>query len=115
MLRNIVWIRETKRAKIAVVSTSNWKSGIPKNPNIPKYLVWIWDKWIEPYGTCPTDRELVVVANTLPLTELLLVAEAFDIKEEHNYKNLKNPESRKKENIFRQVYFRRKSRGERIN
>ena len=68
MLRNIVWgPKETYRAKIAVVSTSNWKDGVAKNPKVPKYLVWVWDKWLEDDGCCPTDEEFTILANSLPL------------------------------------------------
>jgi len=117
MLSNVVsqWEpRETSRTKIAVVFTPNWNKGHPINPKIPKYLVWIHDKWIDKKGCCPADTELPIYANSLPLLDLKNLIDAFDFKERHNEKNLKNPEYRHIEEYLVKIYEERQARGERI-
>lgn len=99
MTDDVVWEKRTERATIQVIATPNWKEGIPKNPKIPKWLVKIHDHLLD-YEYCPTDEQLEKLPSVLPPECLALVVEAFKIKEEHNRRNLKNPEIRKKEEIL---------------
>jgi hypothetical protein len=107
MTLTAVWRRENKRCIIEVVPDLRknnegnyyWKGGIPIDPKIPKWLVKITDKFIKDVYY-PTDEEFSFVSTTLDTESLGFVIEAFKQKEEHNKANLKNPESRKKEQIF---------------
>jgi len=99
---NIVWEKTTQRCVVQIISSSNWKAGIPLNPQIPKWLVKITDRFTQDTYV-PTDDELILITHTLDSESLTLVAEAFSVKEKHNRANLKNPESRKKEAIFNQI------------
>lgn len=102
---NIVWEKETRRAKIKIIAVVGWKpeykerGGIPIDPKIPKWLVKIEDKFTKD-SFCPTDAEFELVGNMYDTETLRVIIEAFQIKEKHNKANLKNPECRKKERIF---------------
>jgi len=100
-MSNIEWEKETKRCKVQIVSSSNWKGGIPIDKKIRKWLVKIIDKFtLDVY--CPTDHELVYfVPHAYDEESLEVIKEAFVVKEEHNKANLKNPEVRHKESQFR--------------
>lgn len=99
-MSNVVWERSTRRATVQIVTSPNWKGGKPINPKIPKWLVKIKDHFLKD-DYCPTDHELTsFVLHTFDVPELKLIVEAFKLKEEHNLKNLKNPEIRNKEMIF---------------
>jgi hypothetical protein len=102
-----VWIRSNRRIIVEVVPDLRkdeqgnyyWKGGKPINPQIPKWLVKITDKWLDD-EYYPLDREFTLIKSMLDNDSNRLVLEAFEFKEKHNKANLKNPESRKIERIF---------------
>ena len=107
MPTDLVWEKENRRCLVQVVRDLRrtehgqyyWKSGIPKNPDIPKCLVKICDKvLLDEYY--PRDDEFTLISNWLDDDSKTLVAEAFKIKEMLNIANLKNPENRVKEAVF---------------
>jgi hypothetical protein len=73
-----------------------------KDPSIPKWLVWIRDNMLHEEWV-PADWEFDFLLNILDGDSLRILGEAFRIKEEHNRRNLKNPEIRKKEEMFRRL------------
>lgn len=88
---------ESKRFLIEIVFSKNWKDGIPKNPNVEKWLVQVTDKFTaDEY--CPNDNEFKLLTNSMNDRELKMLSEALKIKEKHNRLNLKNPEKREIEN-----------------
>lgn len=98
---NVIWEKENHRCIIQVVSTPNWKGGIPISKKIKKWLVKIIDKYLSD-EYCPTDHELIYyVPNVFDIKSLELIIEAFEIKEKHNKKYLKNPEKREKERQYK--------------
>lgn len=102
MRNNVVWKKETPRCVIQIVATPNWKHGKPINPKIPKWLVRIIDKWTH-NNYFPWDREFELIKHMMDKDSLQLLREAFQIKEEHNKANLKNPESRRIELTFEEA------------
>ena len=76
-----------------------WKGGKPINPQIPKWLVKITDKWLDD-EFFPVDREFLLIKTMLDDDSNMLIREAFEFKEQHNKANLKNPENRKIERVF---------------
>jgi hypothetical protein len=98
-MSNEVWRKETERCIVTIVSTFNWKGGIPIDPSIPKWLVKIHDKFLHDEYV-PMDNEFKFLISTLDEGSLSVIYEAFKIKEKHNKANLKNPEDRKIERVF---------------
>jgi len=76
-----------------------WKGGIPINPKIPKMLVRITDKLCQD-RYYPTDKEFALLTTMMDKESINLIKEAFEVKEEWNSRNLKNPEPRKIERLF---------------
>jgi len=98
-----IWSRRTKRCKVSLITSSNWKGGIPKDPSIPKWLVKIKDYFTHD-EYCPTDSELLgFIPHTFDDETRLLIAEAFKLKEAHNKVCLVNPEIREKERQYEAI------------
>jgi hypothetical protein len=102
-MSNIVWERRTPRLIVQVITTSNWKSGIPINQNIRKYLVKLIDL-VTQDNYVPTDEEFPLMKSMYDRHSLNMIREAFEFKEEHNVRNLKNPELRKIERLFGNLF-----------
>jgi len=100
MIPNIIWQRETQNSLVQIITTPNWKSGIPINPKIPKYLIRVFDKIIDTEPYVPTDLEFQLLSHQWRGKDLENLVEALRIKEKHNLANLKNPEPRKIERLL---------------
>lgn len=104
-MENIAWEKSSERCIVQIITSPNWKEGIPLDPTIPKWLVKIKDLHLKD-EYCPTDQELLnFIPNTMDKESMKIIAEAFEIKEKHNKANLVNPEIRKKEKIFRRLAY----------
>lgn len=107
-MTNIIWEKFTSRATIQIITTPNWKKGIPKDSSIPKHLVKIIDHHLHD-EYCPTDWELLnFIPNVFDQVTKETIAEAFKLKEKHNRANLVNPEIRKKEKMYRKLISKTK-------
>ncbi len=107
-MTNVIWEKFTGRATIQIITSSNWKKGIPKDPKIPKHLVKVIDHHLHD-EYCPTDHELLTfIPHVFDQVTKEAIAEAFKLKEKHNRANLVNPEIRKKEEIYRKIISKTK-------
>lgn len=106
-MSNIEWEKTVGDYTFQIVTSLNWRNGIPKNLKAPKYLIKIANNKTG-LSHVPTDQELEEYAHILPLETLQIFEEAIQIKEKHNYKNLKNPEQRKIERYILVINRRRK-------
>lgn len=97
---NVVWeSRSDDRFIIRIVATPNWKGGIPLDQRVWKWLVKIDDK-LTGVSYCPTDEQFPKLPSVLTPSAAKDVIDAFQLKEEHNRRYLKNPEVRGKEDIL---------------
>lgn len=110
MPSELIWEGETPRCRVQLIrdlrktetGAYDWRGGIPKNPTIAKSIVMLHDKMLR-QSYAPTDEQFTSLKNTLDPESCQLLAEAFQLKERLNIANLKNPENRKKEEIFRRL------------
>jgi len=100
MVSNLIKRWDTKRSIVELIASTNWKSGIPKDPTIPKYLVQVFDKAVDAEPYVPTDPQLRLLSFQWRGQDLKNLVEALQLKETHNLPNLKNPEPRKIERLL---------------
>lgn len=107
IIDNIVDEWSTEQFIVQIVITYNWRGLEVYNPNLPRYLVKLIDKSKNDGGKCIKDSKLHECAKMLERREretLLIMDKAFKQKEEQNRPNLKHPENRDIEKIFRETY-----------
>jgi len=93
---------ETKRFIMEIIPSRSWRKGEPINPKIPKWLVKVSDKFTHD-EYFPDDQELKMLTSTMDEIELILFNYMLNIKERHNFANLKNPENRSIERYIHEL------------